>query len=193
FEALTAYSGFSLTLARDEGAERIVGVRATAGFFDVFGVKPALGRVFTAAEDEPGRDQVAVLSHRFWTRQFGADPGILGRQIVLDARHYTVIGVMTPSFDFTADGEALWLPIAFSAERRAMHDEHFLTVNARLRPGVGLGQANQQLEVIAKDLQARFPKDNAERQLSAVPVMQSFVGDYAQRLIVLLGAVGLVL
>src|SRR4029078_12346385 len=74
-----------------------------------------------------------------------------------------------------------------------MHDEHFLTVNARLRPGVGLGQANQQLEVIAKDLQTVLPKDTAERQLSAVPVMQSFVGDYAQRLIVLLGAVGLVL
>ena len=65
-----------MTLARDEGAERVVGVRASAGFFDVYGVAPALGRAFTAAEDEPGRNQVVVLSHGFWTRFFGADPAV---------------------------------------------------------------------------------------------------------------------
>jgi hypothetical protein len=157
FQSITATTAVSMTLARDEGAERIVGVRASAGFFDVFGAQPMLGRVFTAAEDEPGRDQVVVLSHRFWTRQFGADRSILGRQVTLDARPYTVIGVMPASFDFTADAEALWAPIAFDAERKAMHDEHFLDVYARLRPGVSLDQASQQLHTIAADLRARFP------------------------------------
>jgi putative ABC transport system permease protein len=193
FQSLTASSGASMTLARDEGAERVVGVRATAGFFDVWGVAPALGRVFTAAEDEPGRDQVVVLSHRFWTRQFAADRGVLGRSITLDGRPYNVIGVMPASFDFTADAEALWVPIAFTAERKAMHDEHFLSVYGRLRDGVSLQQANEQLAVIAKGLRERFPKDDAERELTAAPLMDAFVGDYRERLFVLLGAVAFVL
>ena len=182
-----------MTLARDEGAERVVGVRAGAGFFDVFGAQPMLGRVFTAAEDEPGRDQVVVLSHRFWTRQFGADPNVLGRQVTLDSRPHTIIGVMPASFDFTADAEALWAPIAFDAERKAMHDEHYLSVYARLRPGVSLDQASQQLHTIAADLRARFPQDDADRELSATPLMQTFVGDSRERLFVLLGAVAFVL
>jgi predicted permease len=193
FEALTAITGASMTLANDDGAERIIGVRASAGFFDVYGAQPMLGRVFTAAEDEPGREQVAVLSHRFWTRQFGADPGILGRQITLDMRPYTVIGVMPAAFDFTSDAESLWVPIAFTPERKAMHDEHYLTVLGRLRPGVSYEQANQQLATIAKDLRERFPKDDAERELGITPLMQTFVGDYGQRLFVLFGAVAFVL
>jgi predicted permease len=193
FEAATATTVASLTMARDEGAERVIGVRASGGFFDVFGVKPALGRVFGAAEDEPGRDQVVVLSHRFWTRQFGADPSIVGRSITLDARPYTVIGVMPASFDFTADAESLWVPIAFTPERKAMHDEHYLDVYARLRPGVTMAHARQELAAIARRLEERFPRDNAERGLSARPLLALFAGNYGERLIVLLGAVTLVL
>jgi predicted permease len=193
FQAVAAASGASMTLARDEGAERVVGVRASGGWFDVWGVAPALGRVFGPAEDAPGREQVVVLSHRFWTRQFGADPGVLGQTISLDSRPHTVIGVMPESFDFTADAEALWVPIAFTPERRAMHDEHFLTVYARLRPGVSFQQASQQLTTIAKGLAERFPKDNAERTFSVTPLMETFVGNYRERLLVLLGAVVFVL
>jgi putative ABC transport system permease protein len=193
FQSVSASTQASMTLARDEGAERVIGVRATAGFFDVFATRPMLGRVFGAAEDEPGRDQVAVLSHRFWTRQFAADRNILGRQITLDARPYTIIGVMPASFDFTADAEALWVPIAFTPERKAMHDEHYLDVYGRLRPGVSIQQASQQLDTIAQHLRERFPQDNEERQLSATPMMEIFVGDYRQRLLILLGAVGFVL
>jgi len=193
FQSMTATTTVSMTIAREEGAERVIGVRASAGFFDVFGAQPMLGRVFTAAEDEPGREQVVVLSHRFWTRQFGADRGILGRQITIDARPYTVIGVMPASFDFTADAEALWAPIAFTPARRALHDEHYLAVYARLRPGVSLDQAAAQLHTIAEDLRKRFPQDDAERDLSVTPLMETFVGDSRERLFVLLGAVAFVL
>ena len=193
FQSMTATTAVSMALAREEGAERVIGVRASAGFFDVFGAQPELGRVFTAEEDQPGRDQVVVLSHRFWTRQFGADRGILGRQITLDARPYTIIGVMPASFDFTADAEAFWTPIAFTPERKSMHDEHYLRVYARLRPGVSLGQASQQLHTIAADLRQRFPRDDADRELTATPLMSIFVGDSAERLFVLLGAVVFVL
>jgi putative ABC transport system permease protein len=193
FDALSATAGASMTLANDQGAERVVGLRASAGFFEVFGAQAMLGRVFTSAEDEPGREQVVVLSHRFWTRQFGGDRGILGRQVTLDTRPYTVIGVMPESFDFTSDAESLWVPIAFTPERKAMHDEHYLTVFGRLRPGVSYEQATQQLSSIAKGLRQRFPKDDGDRELGITPLMATFVGDYAQRLMVLLGAVGFVL
>jgi putative ABC transport system permease protein len=193
FESATASTTVSFTLARDEGAERVIGVKATGGVFKTYGVNAALGRVFGPEDDEPGRDQVVVLSHKYWIRQFGADRAVLGRQVTLDARPYTIIGVMPASFDFTSDAEDLWVPIAFTPERKAMHDEHFLTVAARMKDGVTLQQAQQQLDRIASDLRARFPKDDADRGFRAASIMQTFVGDYAQRLIVLLGAVGFVL
>ena len=193
FDAATASTLVSFTLARDEGAERVIGVKATGGFFKTYRVNAAFGRVFGPEDDEPGRDQVVVLSHKYWIRQFGADKGVLGRQVTLDARPYTIIGVMPPSFDFTSDAEDLWVPIAFTPERKGMHDEHFLTVAARLKDGVTLQQAQQQLDRIASDLRTRFPKDDEDRGFRAVSIMERFVGDYAQRLIVLLGAVGFVL
>jgi predicted permease len=128
-----------------------------------------------------------------WTRQFGGDPSVIGREITLNMRPYAVIGVMPESFDFTADAEELWVPIAFTPERRAMHDEHFLRVYARLRPGVTLEQANRQLDAIGKRQQERYPKENAERGFAARPLMEAFVGDYDDRLFLLLGSVGFVL
>ena len=193
FRSWTAVSPATMTLARDERAERIVGVRASAGFFDVYGVAPALGRAFTAAEDEPGRNQVVVLSHGFWTRFFGADRAALGQAITLDARPYTVIGVMPASFDFTAGPDALWIPIAFTPERKAMHDEHYLFVYGRLRDGVSMQQANHQLAAIAANLRQRFPKDDADRELFATPLMDGIVGGARELLLVLLGAVSFVL
>jgi putative ABC transport system permease protein len=194
FESMAAVSGATMTLARDEGAERVTGVRASAGFFDVYKVTPALGRGFTAAEDEPGRDQVVVLSHGFWTRVFGADPGALGKTLTLDARPYTVIGVMPASFDFTAGADALWIPIAFTPERKAMHDEHYLSVYGRLRDGVSIQQANEDVAAIAANLRQRFPKDNTDRELTVTPLLEGIVGGGVREiLLVLLGAVGFVL
>jgi putative ABC transport system permease protein len=193
FRSLAAVSPATMTLAGNEGAERVIGVRASAGFFDVYGVAPALGRAFTTAEDEPGRNQVVVLSHGFWRRFFGADPAALGKTITLDARPYTVIGVMPASFDFTAGADALWLPIAFTPERKATHDEHYLRVYGRLRDGVSMQQTNQQLAAIAASLRQRFPKDDADRELFATPLMDGIVGGARDLLLVLLGAVGFVL
>ena len=86
------YSSFNLGDSAD--AERIIGARTTAGFFGVFATPPALGRVYSVEEDQPGREQVVVLSHRLWTRRFGSDPQAVGRQIRMSGRPYEVIGVM---------------------------------------------------------------------------------------------------
>ena len=193
FDALTAaqYSSFNLT--REDAAERVTGARVTASFFDVFAVKPALGRPFTIAEDEPGKERVVVLSHRLWARRFGADPSIVGREIRLGGQAYSVLGVMPASFDLTADSEELWVPIAFTAERKATHDEHYLTVFGRLKTGVSKEQAAGELARIAPGITAQFPKDAQGLGFQVIAMSDDVVGDYRSRLFVLLGAVGFVL
>ena len=141
FSAVTAIQYSSFNLEGSGEPERIIGARATAGFFDVFNLPPVRGRVFTKEEDRPGREQVVVLSHRLWTRRFAADPAIVGRQLRLNNRAYEVIGIMPAAFDFTSQSEELWVPIAFTPERRAMHDEHYLQIYGRLVPGASGEQA----------------------------------------------------
>jgi predicted permease len=193
FEHRAAVTYSSFNLGGDSDAERVIGASTTSGFFDVFGAKPMLGRVYTAEEDQPGRAPVIVLSHRLWTSRFGADPEIIGRQIRVSARGYDVIGVMPASFDFVEQSEALWVPIAFTAERKAMHDEHYLQVYAKLRQGVTIDQARAELTQRAADLRRLFPKDNSEVGFMVMPLMEELVGNYRQRLFILLGAVGFVL
>jgi predicted permease len=193
FSHTTAIQYSSFNVGDSADAERITGARTTAGFFGVFSTPPALGRVYSAEEDQPGREQVVVLSHRLWTRRFGSDRQIVGRQIRLSGRPYEVIGVMPPSFDFTDQTEQLWVPIAWTAERKAMHDEHAFQIYGRLKAGVTVRQAEAELARFAEDLRRRFPKEDAEISFTITPMMEDLVGDYRQRLLILLGAVGFVL
>jgi putative ABC transport system permease protein len=192
FSSVGAAQYSSFNLSEGESPERTVGFRVTASYFDVFGIPPARGRVFGVEEDQPGREQVVVLSHRLWQRRFGADPAIVGRDIRMNGEPYTVLGVMPPSFDLTAESEELWVPIAFTPERKAMHDERYLVVVGRLKDGVTPEQATEDLEGIAAGLRP-IDRANTNLHFRAVPFMEEFVGDYRTRLFVLLGAVGLVL
>lgn len=193
FTRIGALQLASFTLSHDAGAERLLGARVTGGFFDVFGVPPALGRVFGAAEDVPGRDQVVVLSHELWTRQFGADPSIIGRDITLNARPHTVVGVMPKGFDVTGQEQELWVPIAFTPETAARRGNHYLWVYARLADGMTARQAEEQMPLIIQNRRAKWPQEPEGRTMHVTPVMESVVGDYRERLFVLFGAVGLVL
>jgi predicted permease len=193
FSDMTAIQYSSFNLSDSEGAERIIGARATASFWSVFGVAPSIGRVFGAEEDQPGREHVVVLSHRLWRERFLGDQSVIGRQVRLNGRPYEVIGVMPASFDFTDQSEQLWVPIAFTPERKATHDEHFLTIYGRLRDGVSPDHALAELGRTAEALEQNFPRDNAGRGLTITPIMTEMIGDYRQRLFVLLGAVAFVL
>ena len=193
FAATTAIRYSSFNLADTAEAERVIGARVTAGFFGVFGVAPALGRVFTSAEDRPGGPNVVVLSHRLWARRFGGNPAVLGSQVRLGGQPYEVVGVMPEAFDFTALTEELWVPMAFTAERKAMHDEHQYQVYARLAPGASPERALAELRRNAEGIRARFPREAAELDFAVTTVMEELVGDYRRRLFTLLGAVGLVL
>jgi putative ABC transport system permease protein len=185
------YANFNLS----DGAtpERVVGARVTANYFDVIGVSPMLGRTFTVDEDQPGNDRVVVLSHRIWARRFGASGSVLGRDVRMNGATYSVVGVMPASFDLTTDSEELWTPIAFTPAQRAMHDEHYLTINGRLKAGRTIEQVQAELDAAATRLRHDFPQDNPTLSFGVVPFVDRFVGDYKQRLLILLAAVALVL
>ena len=104
FEAMVATTGGSMTLSGIGDPVMLRVGRVSAGYFDVFGIKPSLGRTFAPDEDQPGKETVVVLSHRIWTSQFGADAGIVGKTITLDNRPFTVIGVMPEGSAFDRGG-----------------------------------------------------------------------------------------
>ncbi len=193
FSHVTAIQYSSFNLSDNGDPERVIGARATAGFFDVFGVRAERGRVFTKEEDQPGREQVVVLSHRLWMRRFAGDPSVVGRQIRVNERPYEIIGVMPASFDITVQSEDLWVPIAFTPERKAMHDEHYLSIFGRLQPDASPGRALEELKQNGERLRTAFPKDNAELSFTVVPAQEDLVGPNSRRLYTLLGAVVFVL
>jgi putative ABC transport system permease protein len=176
FESMAAIQFSSFNFAEGDVPERVVGARVSHQFFLVFGVPAALGRTFTAEEDAPGNETVVVLSHRLWTRRFGADPRIVGQTVRMNGTPYAIIGVMPPRFDLTSDSEELWVPIAFTARRLAMHDEHSYSVVGRIKPGVTLAQAQADLDRVAASLRQRFPLDNAERGALATPLAELIIG-----------------
>jgi putative ABC transport system permease protein len=192
FEPMAAKTLIGAALQRAEGVDRVVGARVTGRYFDVFGVEPALGRVFGREEDAQAQ-KVVVLSHRLWTRQFGANRAVLGTTVGLNQQPHTVIGIMPASFDFTAHGEELWIPMAFTPQERDNAGSHFLSVYARLRDDISLQAAATQMPVIIQRRVSQWSDESAERTILVRPLMEQFVGFYRERLVVLFAAATLVL
>ena len=160
------------TLSGDGPPERYTSYGVSAAFFDALGVRPQLGRTFQRGEDEPGQAQVAVLRHAFWENRFGSDPKIVGKQILLDNKPFTVIGVMPKDFDFPYGGGELWTPFVFEPQMKQEHSNHYLRVVALLKPGVTVAQATADLERIAKRVEQRYPDGEAGHSAFAVPLSQ---------------------
>src|SRR5579864_4369863 len=118
FADLTTFTCGSVNLTAKGNVDHALGCHVSANFFDVLDVKPAMGRTFLPEEDLSGRGQVAIVSHGFWERRYGGDPGLLGQTIQLDGRSYTVIGIMPPEFDYPVPME-LWVPLALTPEAAA--------------------------------------------------------------------------
>ena len=155
---LAAYRGSSFNLSDDtEAPMRAVGARVGPDFFRILGATVALGRGFSAEEEQPGRDAVAVISDRFWRERFEADPGIIGRTIRLDGQAVAVVGVMEPAFTFPENTIDLWTPMTVVEESR---DSRYLRVLGRLQPGATLASAQAELSGIARTLEASYPASN---------------------------------
>lgn len=193
FSSLTAFRFRGATLARAGSPERVTVADATADMFATFRVQPQLGRAFSADEDQPGRNNVILLSDAFWRRSLGSDRGVIGQTLTLDGMPHTVIGIMPPSFDPTDSHEDAWVPAGFNAAQTNEHDEHMLTVVARLASNATEASAQRELDAIGKQMQVEYPKTNKTN----TPVLQGYasavVGDYRTRLLVLLAAVSCVL
>jgi putative ABC transport system permease protein len=190
FEGMAAITYVSFNLTGTGDPERLEGRRVSAALFPLLGVEPQIGRVFTAAEDQPGSPHVVLLSNGLWQRRFGGDPSIVGKTLTLNGESYTVVGVMPAHFPSDAQ---VWVPIAFTPEEAADRTTHYLTVLARLKPGVIMSQAQAEMTTIATHLQQQYPQSNTDVGAAVTPLQELLVGDIRPALMILLGAVALVL
>src|SRR5215471_11148496 len=157
FDALACYSeydGAQGNLAGGDEAEYVRGLRVSEDFFRALGVYPALGRAFTSAEDTPGGERVAILSHGLWQRRFGGKTEILGRTVSFNDQAITIVGIMPPEFRFDS-GVDLFTPMQ---ARPNAHSDENADVVGRLKPGVTIEQAKAELKVIAEKYRAAFPR-----------------------------------
>ena len=195
FEHMAAinYGGGSVTLTGSGRPELIPGVSVGASYFDIFGVQPVLGRTFAPDEDQLGKSQVVVLSHRLWENRFGADPTIIGRTLNLNGKPYTVIGVMPAHTAFDRKWEQLWTPLAF-APGDMTRDYHWLLSYARLKPAVTLAKAQAAMNAIGARIAEAYPESNKGWGVAVDRVEDQIVGQQLRRsLLVLLAAVGAIL
>jgi putative ABC transport system permease protein len=163
----------------------------TAAFFPVVGVQPALGRGITPDEDRPG-SRVVVISDRLWRTRLNGAADIVGRGITLQGESHTVVGVMPPGFSFLDKTVDLWVPAGFPASARTPRGRWLGTV-ARLKPGVTVEAAQQDMTRVASELTRQFPDFNTGWTAQVVPLREQLTGDVRPALLVMLGAVGFVL
>ena len=193
FESMAAYSGISLNLVGTGEPERILGAAATASLFEVLGVDPQRGRVFTANEEQIGQDRVAVLGYGLWQRRFGGDPNIVGQDILVSDVSRTVIGVMPPSFKYPHKDAEIWVPLAVDENRRNSRGSFAYYSIGRLKPGVSLEQARAEMSSIASNLESQYQSILEGFGVNLVPLHQQVTGKVRPALLVLLGTVGFVL
>ncbi|HVG29693.1 MAG TPA: ABC transporter permease [Pyrinomonadaceae bacterium] len=199
YEHLAAIFTRTANLAAGDSSERIDLAVTSADFFEVFGVRPALGRFFLPEEEKAGHNPVAVLGHALWQKQFGGDPAALGKTISLDGQTYAVVGVAPAGFQYP-DKTAAWLPpvqrvplISAQMDIERARGFGFLSAVGLLKPGVSVAQAHEELTGITARLRRQYPATNNNRFDRVVSLHTHLVGESSRALLLLLGAVALVL
>ncbi|HJX29633.1 MAG TPA: ABC transporter permease [Thermoanaerobaculia bacterium] len=195
FEALGVHVSLNANLTGEGEPERVLATYTSAGFFPALGTQPALGRAYGADEDGPQGQPVAVISHGLWRRRFGASPGIVGGTIEINGRTATILGVMPEGFDYPQETE-VWSPLGLDPAEQAPRGQHYLTLIARLKPGVSLESAQQDVSAVASRFGERFPVDYPPQSgwsVRLVPLLEDQVGDTRPALLVLASAVALLL
>jgi predicted permease len=198
FSSISAYTlNAEYNVAGAGASDRAFGSSVSTNLFDTLGVQPALGRFFSRNEEEPGQDRVVVLSHGYWQQHFGGDPNVVGRNILLDGVDRQIIGVAPKGIQFPDAETQFWTPIPFKAGD--IHDlwaDFGFRAIGRLKDGVQPGLAQAELRSFHTQMLTLFPwimPDVWAANVSAVPMLQAVVGDTRPKLLLLLGAVGLVL
>lgn len=165
FTAFAGYNDFSsVNLESPHGPVALHATKGTDNFFDVFGVRPILGRTFLPGEDQPGRDDVVVLSHEVWQRDFSGDPKVIGRVARLDGHPYTIIGVMPADFRFPLGRRnSVYTPLHADPLLVTRRGAHWLRTIGRMKPGVSRQQAQADLQRVFADIGRAYPDTDAGR------------------------------
>ncbi|HSM59446.1 MAG TPA: ABC transporter permease [Longimicrobiales bacterium] len=203
FEDVALYQGSGNTVGEVGSTERVSTMRVTPSFFPLLGVEAAVGRTFTEEAMEVGHQYEVVLTHAYWEEHFGGAPDVVGRELRVDARPYTVVGVLPPDFIVPGRQDArFFLPLAFTDAQRqldAWHSNDFSMI-ARLRPGASVEQAREQNHALNESLIDRWPVPNARQLLEdagyttvVVPTQEDLVRDARGPLYMLWAGVGFVL
>jgi putative ABC transport system permease protein len=198
-----AIKPIGLTLTGGANAERLGGARVSASLFQMLGVRPALGRLFSSAEDRPGQNRVAVISDALWRGRFGADPSVIGRTVTLNDASYVVIGVLPASFRLPKGNELgdlvklypetdAFVPLALTPQELASPGAFDYAVIARVKPGVSRLQLAQQLDAIEAGIAERLPNRMTIHTV-ITPLQEQVVGASRRALLFLLAAAGGVL
>ena len=190
FTGISAYQFRSFNLQSGDVPQRIPGTSVSANYFDVLGVKPILGRTFATGEDVSGNDRVVVLGDELWRQTFGGDKNIVGRTIPLNGQQYTVIGVMPSELSSLYRTVQLWSPLVFPEADRLNRNDHKYLVIGRIKSGVSLAHAREQMNGIASTLEQQYKNG---RGIRLMQIEELWVANVRSTLVLLMVAVGFVL
>ncbi len=196
FDDVAAYSGWGFTITGSGEPAKLEGARTTSSLFSLLGVNAAVGRTFLPDEDQPGHDQVVLLSYGLWQSRFGSDPRIIGQPITVDGQNLTVVGVMPKGFDFPGGRSSdLWLPATLNPSAKEDFTTSYLMLVGRLKEGVTIAQAQSELVGIARGIRQQRPNLPATYGENArvTSLQTEMVGDMRATLFILLGTVGVLL
>jgi putative ABC transport system permease protein len=201
FEGVAGYYAMGRTMSVGDEAEVTIGAQVTAGFFDLLRVPAAIGRTFTDEETRRaefntaaapvGPDPVVVLSHGMWMQRFGGDAAAVGRTVLVERRPFRIVGVMPRGFAMPDAAVQLWIPWHIDSDNP--RDQHYVGAVARIRSGVSMANAEEQLTAVARDLAAEYPATNRGWGVRLSPLARETMGEVGPALWVLLGSVGVVL
>jgi putative ABC transport system permease protein len=192
FEHMAALAFWSVNLTEGETPERVQGFQVSPALFPLLGARPERGRIFLPEEEQAGRENVLLVSHGLWQRRFGSDPSLVGRNVMLNGRAYQVVGIMPAGFQFYRPAD-VWSPLSFSPEEAQRRTAGNLIVAARLKPGVGLPQAQAEMTNIVGRLQQLNPTTNTGSEIRLVRLHEYLAGPVRPALLLVLGAVLFVL
>ncbi len=195
FEDMVASQLSDFALTGEGEPERFDGMRVSASYFDVLGVSPALGRTFLPGEDQPGRDQVVILSDGLWQRRFGSNPNVVGAAVRLNGDSYKVVGVMPKGYRLGYYGPQLWTPLVFPPQSLlpAAREDRSLDVMARLKSGVSVETAKAEMAALAQRSEQTYPGTSKGWGATAWPIQKYLADEFKVAMRLLMGTVIFVL
>lgn len=201
-ESLALFTAARFNVSGDGRAAALSGARVTGDFFKTMGVSAEIGRSVTAGDDQPGQEQVAVISHRLWQSRFGADRTVLAKKLLIDAQLYRIIGVMPATFGFPHSTEVMnpaaratdvWIPWAMTPEQRAVRDDSAGIAIGRLRPRISVQQAQADFSGIMARLDLLRPANERGFGAMVMPFATTVAGGSRKALLLMMGAVAFLL